>query len=115
MAHHEWAARSVPKGWATVYDLAAILGVTPRTARRRLKRDGRGLLLTKRWRGTDGRPYSRRVWALRREVLALFLFEDVERSLRAVWQMNPNLRRPLPPQYRMAKWRLGRIAQGLPG
>lgn len=57
-----WAHATVPRGWWSVGDLAVILGVSCRTARRALKRSGLPCKLYTRFWRHDGRVYRRQAW-----------------------------------------------------
>lgn len=109
---YEWASKAVPQGWWCLGDVAAILGVSVWTARRRLKREGLGVLFIKRWRDPlTGVLYGRRAWGVRDCEIAWLVTSTFEASTRDLYRRAPQLRRPFPSRYRQSKWRLHRLVQ----
>lgn len=59
-----WSHTQIPPGWITAEDLAAILGITSRAVRYRLKAGHyRATCFDRRW-WWNGRGYYRRVWGI---------------------------------------------------
>lgn len=77
---YQWAARTVPKGYWTIGDVAFMLGVGRHAARRRLLRSGLPAKLITRYWQHGGHLYRRRALAVP-EVSAMILFAEAQRAL----------------------------------
>ena len=76
---YSWAQRNIPEGLYSIGDLAEGLDMGRHQARRILLSSGLPCwLIMKRWRGSNGKYYCRRAWAIPFETHFCLILEQLE-------------------------------------